>query len=112
MFSYIVTGVILVYNDIITIIVCMFAVYGAYAFLKEIIMFCLKKFKVTVAVRVSDKSDLFNTLAAADFYISTYAFLEKKPVLLCESNDAELLKKYGYDVYIKQTEEKWQEKET
>ena len=105
MFSYIVTGVIFVYNDTIMIILCVFVVYGAYAFFREIFLLFSKKRCVVAAVRIKSDADIERTILAEQ-YISTYSFLDRAPVLLCEKDLSEDLKKYGYEVYIKQTEEK------
>ncbi len=107
MFSYIVTGVILVYNDIIIIILCVFAVYGAYALLREIAMLFSKRNRVAAAIRVKNDERCQNdSVVTAEQYIATHCFLEREPVFICDGGVPENLKKYGYEIYVKQTEEK------
>lgn len=107
MLSYIVTGVILVYNDIVIIVLCVFAVYGAYALFREISMLFSRKNRVAAAVRIKDDEQLQNdAVVIAEQYIATHTFLERAPVLLCDKYVPSDLQKYGYEIYIKQTEEK------
>ncbi|MBQ8837109.1 MAG: hypothetical protein IJ002_06350 [Clostridia bacterium] len=94
------------YNDIVIIILCVFAVYGAYALLREISMLFSRKNRVAAAVRVKSNEQLQNdAIVTAEQYIATHTFLERAPVLLCDGCVPNDLKKYGYEIYIKQTEE-------
>lgn len=95
------------YNDIVMIILCVFAVYGAYALLREISMLFSRKNRVAAAVRIKRNERLQNdAVIIAEQYIATHAFLERAPVFLCDGDVPRDLQKYGYDIYIKQTEEK------
>ena len=93
------------YNDIIMIVLCVFAVYGAYALFKEIFMLFYRDHSVVVAVRV-DNSLYEDNIVLAEKCIADNCLLEKYPVLLCVDTVPEDLSKYGYEIYVKYTEEK------
>lgn len=98
MFSYIVTGVIFVYNSLV-ILLCVFAVYGAYAIFREIALACARKKQIAAAVRVT--SELMDKIAVAEYYTQKYTYFESRPVLLCDTDPPTDIQKYGLDVYVK-----------
>ena len=98
MFSYIVTGVIFVYNSFV-ILLCVFSVYGAYAIFREIALACARKKQIVAAVRVT--ADQAETIAVAEYYTQKYPYLESRPVLLCDTDPPTDVEQYGLDVYIK-----------
>ena len=97
------------YNDIIMIFLCVFAVYGVYALLREIGAVVCRKNRIVAAIKVCSEmceDDINDAVIFAENYISSYSFLERAPIIVCDSENAKFLKRYGYDIYIKQTEEK------
>ncbi len=94
------------YNDIIIIFICTFAIYGIYAFLREVCMLFMRKKRVVAAIRVGNDISLREEkIANAERLIDFHYFLERKPVLLCDIEGAKENSNYGYDVYIKYTED-------
>ena len=97
------------YNDIILIFLCVFAVYGAYAIIREMIMLLCRKSRVAAAVRIySDMSDdeQNDAIMLVENYVCSNSFLERAPIIICDSESAEHLQRYGYEIYIRYTEEK------
>jgi len=98
-----------VYNDIILIFICVFAVYGAYALIRELGMLVCGKNRIVAAIRINSQmceDEQNDALILADNYISSYGFLERAPIIICDSESTNDLERYGYEVYIRQTEEK------
>ena len=92
------------------IVLSIFAVYGAYALLREIAMLFSRKSRVVVAVRISGKMDSeqrSNAIITAENYIHYNSFLERVPIIISEDLSAKELKKYGFKVYGPLTEEEW-----
>lgn len=81
------------------ILLCVFAVYGAYAVFRELALVFARKKQVVAAVRLG--SDLADRLAVAEYYTQKYTYLEGRPVLLCDSEPPRGIEKYGMDVYWK-----------
>lgn len=54
-------GVIFVYNDLILILLSVFAVFGIYAVIREIVMACTKSRGIVYAVRFSAGEDEMRT---------------------------------------------------
>ena len=92
------------YNNLI-ILVCIFAVYGAYAFLREIIMIFSRKNKLVIAINVTENADIAEDLSLAEFYIQKNLVFCGKPILICKAEEIKTCKKYGYDIYIESGEE-------
>ena len=86
------------YNSFV-ILFCVFAVYGAYALLREIVFAVARKKRIVAAVRVA--SDITDALAVAELYTQKYICFEGRPVLLCDTEPPSEVKKYGLDVYVK-----------
>ncbi len=106
--SYIVTGVILVYNDIIIITLCVFAVYGVYAVIREIAMLFLKKRGLVLAIKMDSdmrKDERADAVALAENCIYKHSFLNRTPIIICDKA-VDDYKKYGYKIYVRYTEEK------
>ena len=68
-------------------------------------MLLSRKYRVVAAVRVDEKN-IDDAIVVAEQYIATHVFLERRLVLLCENDISSELCKCGYEIYIKQTEEK------
>ena len=97
------------YNDIILIFLCVFAVYGVYSLVREFWMLICRKNKIAAAIRIDSQmreNDINDAILFAENYISSYSFLERMPIIICDGENAKYLKRYGYDIYIRQTEEK------
>ena len=104
MFSYIVTGVIFVYNSFI-ILVCIFAVYGAYSMLRELFFSISKDRVFYIAVKVSECDDINESLCDAEYAAAKHRRFNVHPIVLCDTECADGYKKYGFDVYIKSGQE-------
>ena len=92
------------YNDIVMIILCVFAVYGVYSVIREIVMLLTKRNNFILAIKVDSKT-VNEDIVLAEQYLEENSVLNKKPVLLCDTEMAEEIKKYGYEVFVKLTEE-------
>lgn len=96
------------YNDIVMITLCVFAVYGVYALFREISMLFSRKIRVFAAVRINSKmskDERNDALLAAENFIHYHSFLERAPIIINEGVSSQELKKYGYKIYELQTEE-------
>ena len=92
------------YNDLILIVISVFAVFGAYAVIREIVMLFVKNTDIVYAVRLRGDSDTLRVeeaLAKAEYLAQTDLQTESRPVLLLDGGDAEDAERYGYEVYIK-----------
>lgn len=92
------------YNDLIMIGISVFAVFGAYAVIREIVMLFTKTNGIVYAVRLrsgDDELHIAETLAKAEYLAQTDRLTENRPVLLLDGGEAEGAEKYGYEVYIK-----------
>ena len=110
MFSYIVTGVIFVYNDTIVIFTCAFAIYGVYSAIKEILNVLGWKCRFIAAIYISDNADvdfIENAVEYTNCCICEHSFFESQPVFVADCVNAELFKDLKYTVYVKYTEEIW-----
>lgn len=99
-FSYIVTGVIFVYNSLI-ILLCVLAVYGAYALFRELLVILSRNKVVSLSVKVKDMNELQDMLSVAEYYTQKYSFFDNKVIVVCEAENAGKIEKYGFDVYVK-----------
>ena len=98
-------GVIFVYNDLILILLSVFAVFGIYAVIREIVMACTKSRGIVYAVRFAAGDDAMRTaelLLKAEYLAAKCPDAERRPVVLVCSTDAREAEKFGYEVYIKQ----------
>lgn len=98
-------GVIFVYNDFILILLSVFAVFGVYAVIREIVMACTKSRGILYAVRFAAGDDEMHTaelLLKAEYLAAKCPDAERRPVVLVCSTDAREAEKFGYEVYIKQ----------
>ena len=95
---------ILVYNTFI-IFVCVFAVYGAYALLKELSVLLLRKNKLVIAIEAADDEEVKNMLLLAESYIQNSKCFCAKPILLCKDGNTYEYIKYGLDIYKKSGKE-------
>ena len=86
------------YNSII-ILFCVFAVYGAYAMLREISLLLIRKNRIVAAVRLD--STVADRMVLAESITQKCASFERYPVLLCEEDPFEDIEKYGMDIYVK-----------
>ena len=69
-------------------------------------MLFLRKKRVVAAIRVENDISLREErITDAERLIEFHYFLERKPVLLCDIEGAKEYNNYGYDVYIKYTED-------
>ena len=91
-------GVIFVYNDFILILLSVFAVFGVYAVIREIVMACTKSRGILYAVRFAAGDDALK----AEYLAAKCPDAERRPVVLVCSTDAREAEKFGYEVYIKQ----------
>ena len=92
------------YNDLILIIISVFAVFGAYAVIREIVMLFVKNTDIVYAVRLRGDGDALRVeeaLAKAEYLAQTDFETESRPVLLLDGGDAEDAERYGYEVYVK-----------
>ncbi len=97
------------YNDIILILLCVFAVYGVYSVFREIGMLLCRKNRVAAAVNISldmSENQINDALVFAQNSVYSYSFLERAPVIICDREKADCLKRYGYEIYVKFAEEK------
>ena len=109
MFSYIVTGVILLYNDIVMIILCIFAVFGFYSLLREFSMLFSRRSRVSAAVFVNSemsRDEINEVILNAEDYIYNHSFLHRYPIIINDGKSFDELKRYGCNIYVEQTEEK------
>ena len=98
-------GVIFVYNDLILILLSVFAVFGVYAVIREIVMACTKSRGILYAVRFSSGDEemrIAEMLLKAEHLAGKSRDTERRPVLLTDSGSAREAEKFGYEVYIKQ----------
>ena len=105
-FSYIVTGVIFVYNDSSMILLCIFAVYGVYAMLRELVMLLVRKKRAVVAIRISadmERDACIEAIRFAEQFAEGNRHVERGPVLLCDAGDPDKMQGYGYEIYVKRT---------
>ena len=105
-FSYIVMGVFFVYNDSIMILLCVFAVYGVYAMLRELILLFARKKCAVAAVRIyagMDRDACMDAIRFAEQLAGARWQFESVPVLLCDAPASTEIQNYGYEVYVKQT---------
>ena len=94
------------YNDIIIIAVCTFAIYGIYVLLREVCMLFLGERRIVAAIRVENDCYLDSErISEVKELIDSTFFLERTPILLCDRDAAHNFKNYGYDVYVKYTED-------
>ena len=94
------------YNDIIIIAVCIFAIYGIYVLLREVCMLFLGERQIVAAIRVENDCYLYpERISEVNELIDSTFFLERTPILLCDRDVAHNFKNYGYDVYVKYTED-------
>lgn len=110
MFSYIVTGVIFVYNDIIVIFTCAFAIFGVYSVIREVFAVLGRRFKMVAAIYISENTNLKSIesmVEYAELCICDHTFLEAQPILVTDCVNAEFLKDLKYTVYVKYTEDIW-----
>ena len=108
MFSYIVSGVILVYNEIIIIVLSVFAVFGAYSVIREFFILLCKKEQLVVAIKITDvpnERSMLERIETAEEYITEHYIFEKHPVFICDSFDSTWGDISKFDVYVKYTEE-------
>lgn len=97
-------GVIFVYNDLILILLSVFAVFGVYALIREIVMVCTKSRGIVYAVRFSASDDEMRTverLLKVAYLAGKDHDAEPHPILLASRAEAREAEKYGYEVYIK-----------
>lgn len=95
------------YNDSIMILLCVFAVYGAYALLREAAILILRKSCAVAAVRIlsdMDADTCREAIRTGEEIASTHLHFERKPVLLCEIPPSAELSEYGYEIYVKQAD--------
>lgn len=98
-------GVIFVYNDCILILLSVFAVFGAYAVIREIVMACTRSRGILYAVRFAAGDDEMQTaelLLKAAYLAERHRGVEHRPAVLADRESAREAEKFGYDVYIKQ----------
>ena len=98
-------GVIFVYNDLILILLSVFAVFGIYAVIREIVMACTKSRGIVYAVRFAAGDDEMRTaelLLKAEHLAGKCRDTERHPVLLTDSTGSREAEKVGYEVYVKQ----------
>ena len=77
----------------------MCAVYGAYAFLREIKAAFARKKQLVAAVRIEE--NLADAISHAEFYTQKYTYLESRAVLLCDAEIPTDIEQYGLDIYVK-----------
>lgn len=98
-------GVIFVYNDFILILLSVFAVFGVYAVIREIVMACTKNRGILYAVQFAAGDDEMHTaelLLKAEYLAAKCPDAARRPVVLTCIADAREAEKFGYEVYIKQ----------
>ena len=97
-------GVIFVYNDLILILLSVFAVFGIYAVIREIVMACTKSRGIVYAVRFAagDEMRTAELLLKAEHLAGKCRDTERHPVLLTDSTGSRAAEKFGYEVYVKQ----------
>ena len=86
------------YNSLI-ILVCVFAVYGAYTLIREVMVLLSRKSRVYVAIDVSE-GNVDDKILLAEFYASKYSFFASRPIIVCEESKIEEVKKYGYKICV------------
>lgn len=94
------------YRDLILIIISVFAVFGVYAVIREVVMLFIKNTDIVYAVRLRGDGDALRVeeaLAKAEYLSQTDSQTENRPVLLLDGGDAEDAERYGYEVYIKKS---------
>ena len=97
------------YNDIVLIFLCIFAVYGVYSVFREIEMLLCRRNRIAAAIKISlemDENRINEAIVFAQNCVYSYSFLERAPVIICDRENADCLQKYGYDVYVKFAEER------
>lgn len=94
------------YNGFI-ILICVFAVYGAYALFRELSAVLLRNNRLVIAIEVTDEETIQDSMVLAEAYIQNNRCFKGKPVLLCEDEDTEKYIKYGLDVYTKSGKESY-----
>ncbi len=107
MFSYIVTGVFFVYNSSVMILFCVFAVYGAYAMIREAVMLLSRKSRLSAAVRIGrdmDAETCADAIRLAEQFAGSHRQFASAPVLLCEAPVPQEVQNYGYEIYVRRTE--------
>ena len=85
------------YNSLI-ILLCVLAVYGAYALFREFLFLFIRKKKMITAIRV--QTGFAEDLADAEYFAQTHRLFESRPILLCDTNPPADIHKYGMDVYV------------
>ena len=106
MFSYIVTGVILVYNSFI-ILICVFAVYGAYSAFRELFSLLSKDKGFYIAVKASEYDDIQAAMGDAKCITQKCGQFCSQPIILCDTENMDEYKEYGFDIYIKSGKESY-----
>lgn len=92
------------YNDLILVLLSVFAVFGVYALIREIVMVCTKSRGIVYAVRFAASDDEMQTverLLKVAYLAEKDHDVESRPILLASRADAREAEKYGYEVYIK-----------
>ena len=95
------------YNDCVMILLCVFAVYGAYALLREIATIAFRKSRAVAAVRITKEMDVdacCDAVRLAEEIAATYLQFERGTALLFEEKPTGELWTKEYPIYIKLTD--------
>lgn len=105
--AYIVTGVIFVYNgvisDLVKIVFCVFAVFGMYSFVREAVCRLAKRPRLFVGVYLDasmPRDRVENDIALAAEVAARCKYTHVRPILLT-ANDAEIEGSASYEIYQK-----------
>lgn len=96
------------YNEIILIILSVFAVFGMYSAIREFFVLFCEKSQLVVAIRIaadSQDENINDSLIVAYGYIDEHYILERRPVFICDDLNSECIGTLQHDVYVKYTEE-------
>lgn len=94
------------YNDGSMILLCIFAVYGVYAMLREVFMLLIRKKRAVIAIRISadmERDACIEAIRFAEQLAEGNRRVERVPVLLCDALEPKKMQGYGYEVYVKRT---------
>lgn len=95
------------YNDIVIILFCVFAVYGVYALVREVAVLLFRKSRAIAAARITSEMDADarnDAIRNAEQFAQQCVRVDKAPVLLCDDPIDADLAAYGYAIYIRQTD--------